>query len=378
MSAWETVKLGDVASIDRRGVDPRVLPGDTYYLGLEHIARGGEIVGSSTVEQAELASTKFRFDRNHVLFGKLRPNLGKVARPEKSGICSTDILPIRPGPKLDRSYLVHYLRQPAVVDNAAAHASGANLPRLSPSALSWFGLPLPPVDEQRRIAAILDEADAIRAKRRSQLAHLDELPKALFHEMFKDDRDVAPLGSAAQFSGGGSLPESISFEDQAEGTLLMRVSDMNAPGNEKYIRNTARWTSRATVRSTTVDGASVIIPKRGAAIATNKKRISTRRTALDPNLMGITPDPAELDVEYLYAWFCSFDLSRMVSGSSVPQLNKKDLAPLEIPLPPLQAQQVFAQETTAIRAERDRVARALEADDELFSALQHRAFRGEL
>lgn len=257
-----------------------------------------------------------------------------------------------------------------------------SVPRRRRSSVKDFlNLPLPelpPRPEQRRIAAILDEADAIRAKRRSQLAHLDELPKALFHEMFKDDRDVAPLGSAAQFSGGGSLPESISFEDQAEGTLLMRVSDMNAPGNEKYIRNTAHWTSRATVRSTTVDGASVIIPKRGAAIATNKKRISTRRTALDPNLMGITPDPAELDVEYLYAWFCSFDLSRMVSGSSVPQLNKKDLAPLEIPLPPLQAQQVFAQETTAIRAERDRVARALEAHDELFSALQHRAFRGEL
>src|SRR5699024_6383059 len=80
----------------------------------------------------------------------------------------------------------------------------------------------------------------------------------------------------------------------------------------------------------------------------------------------------------LFEWFRSFNLSSITSGSSVPQLNKKDLSPLALPLPPLAEQRVFSEKLTAIDAERDRVARALDADDELFAALQHRAFRGEL
>jgi type I restriction enzyme, S subunit len=112
----KVVELGEVADIERRGVDPSSLPPDTPYLGLEHIERGGRIIGPDTVAGAELASTKFVFTKDHVLFGKLRPNLGKVTRPHFSGVCSTDILPIRPGQHLDRGYLAHYLAQPSMVD----------------------------------------------------------------------------------------------------------------------------------------------------------------------------------------------------------------------------------------------------------------------
>lgn len=94
--------------------------------------------------------------------------------------------------------------------------------------------------------------------------------------------------------------------------------------------------------------------------------------------MGVSPDQEKLLTDYLFHWFQSFDLQSIASGSTVPQLNKKDLAPLSIPLPPLREQHAFAEKVTAVRAERDHVARALEADEELFAALQHRAFRGEL
>lgn len=192
-----TVALGEVARIERRGVDPRDLPGETRYLGLEHIARGGRIVGSDTIAGADLSSTKFLFTPEHVLFGKLRPNLGKVTRPGFSGVCSTDILPIRPDEALDRDYLAHYLVQPLMVDFAAARATGANLPRLSPSALAQFPILVPALGEQRRIAAILDAADAIRAKRRAQLTHLDELPQALFHQHFVGERRVVAFGGSS-------------------------------------------------------------------------------------------------------------------------------------------------------------------------------------
>ncbi len=146
------IELGSVATIERKGVDPTALLPDTLYLGLEHIERGGRIIGRNTVAGAELASTKFQFTPEHVLFGKLRPNLGKICRPEFAGVCSTDILPIRPGKDLDRDYLAHYLSQPSMVNFATSRTSGANLPRLSPAVLEKFPIPLPPLPEQRRTA----------------------------------------------------------------------------------------------------------------------------------------------------------------------------------------------------------------------------------
>lgn len=378
MSAWESVALGDVATIDRNTVSPHNVPESTYYLGLEHIARGGDIVDSSTVGDAQLTSNKFHFDTRHILYGKLRPNLAKVANPAEHGICSTDILPILPGERLDRRYLLHYLRQPSTVSFASSRASGANLPRLSPTELSSFVIPLPPIDEQRRIASILDETDALRTKRRAQLANLDELPQSLFDEIASCKFKTATLAEIATLTGGGTLPSGEQFSGQTDGTLLLKVSDMNHPENRIFMRRAANWTDGKTLHSATLNSGAVVFPKRGAAIATNKKRITTRRSSLDPNLMGVSPNPDRLLTDYLFSWFQSFDLLNISSGSTVPQLNKKDLAPLLIPLPPLRIQQAFANKVTAIRAERDRVAKALDADEELFAALQHRAFRGEL
>ncbi|MGB3686302.1 MAG: restriction endonuclease subunit S [Ornithinimicrobium sp.] len=82
-----------------------------------------------------------------------------------SGLCSTDTLPVLPTGNVDRDYLAHYLSQQSVVDFATSRASGAILPRLSPAELARFQIPLPPIEERRRIAAILDQADALRVKR---------------------------------------------------------------------------------------------------------------------------------------------------------------------------------------------------------------------
>ncbi len=202
------VTLSEVVAIERTGVDPASLAPDVRYLGLEHIERGGRIIGHDTVGAAALASTKFQFTPEHVLFGKLRPNLGKVARPDFEGVSSTDILPIKPGLRLDRDYLVHFLRQPSMVEYAATRASGANLPRLSPTVLGTFEIPLPPIEEQRRIAAILDQADAIRTKRRQVLVRLEDLIRSAFHTTCETGEvfPVKPLASLGAISTGRTPP----------------------------------------------------------------------------------------------------------------------------------------------------------------------------
>src|SRR5262249_16889516 len=151
-----------------------------------HIDSEGTFVGVKGVDVGELASNKFRFGPDHVLFGKLRPYLKKTARPEFEGVCSTDILPILPGPHLNRDYLFHYLRHPRVIEQAVLKSTGANLPRLSPRDLAAFEIPVLPMPEQCHIADTLDRADAIRRKRKEAVALTDELLRSLFLEFFGD------------------------------------------------------------------------------------------------------------------------------------------------------------------------------------------------
>ncbi|WP_054107797.1 restriction endonuclease subunit S [Novosphingobium sp. AAP83] len=179
-------RLGEVAAIERDGIAPEKIVAGTPYLGLEHIESGGRIISSEPVANGELASMKFQFGPEHLLYGKLRPYLAKIALPDFAGICSTDILPVKVGPDLDKRYLAYFLRQPRMVDFANSRSSGANLPRLSPKALADFQIPLPPLPEQRQIAAILDQTDALRRKRAEALSRLNALGQAIFYEMFGD------------------------------------------------------------------------------------------------------------------------------------------------------------------------------------------------
>lgn len=117
------VPLGAIALIERNTIAPQAIPAGTPYVGLEHIERGGRLIGHEVIGDFSVASSKFRFGPDHILYGKLRPNLGKITRPSFGGVCSTDILPIRPGSHVDRDYLAHYLAQPRMIDHAASRAT---------------------------------------------------------------------------------------------------------------------------------------------------------------------------------------------------------------------------------------------------------------
>ena len=130
---WPTGALDSIAILDRQSIHPSEAETATPYLGLEHLDGDGGINCVQTVGSAELKSNKFQFSDRHVLFGKLRPYLRKIARPKFSGVCSTDIIPILPRDGISRDYLFYFLRTPDTVNLATSRCSGVNLPRLSPS-----------------------------------------------------------------------------------------------------------------------------------------------------------------------------------------------------------------------------------------------------
>jgi type I restriction enzyme S subunit len=286
---------------------------------------------------------------------------------------------------IDSRYLYHWFSSPRT--QALARSFGqqtTNISNLNLNRCLDMELPLPPITQQRRIADILDGADELRAKRRQALARLDDLTQAIFFDMFgranssNEDWPVRRLGDVADFFAGSSLPDGEPFCSQPDGHFLIKVSDMNRPGNEVRLVVSQLWRRTPGARAATCPAGSLVIPKRGAAIATNKKRITTRASILDPNLMAITPKPADLDLSYLYQWFAEFDLSAITSGSSVPQLNKQDLRPIPIVIPPIGAQREFA----LLRARIGEIGESHRSQitqlDTLFSSLQQRAFAGQL
>ncbi len=119
--------------------------------------------------------------------------------------------------------------------------------------------------------------------------------------------------------------------------LYLKVGDMNLPENEYEIISSSRYIDQ--YNSThLVPINSVIFPKRGGAIATNKKKLVLQKQILvDLNTMAFTPIPP-MNLMYCYYWFLLIDLGKINSGSSVPQINNKDIEPLLIPIPPISEQ----------------------------------------
>jgi type I restriction enzyme, S subunit len=186
------------------------------------------------------------------------------------------------------------------------------------------------------------------------------------------------LGKVADFYAGTTLPNGEPFRGQKDGVLLVKVSDMNLPGNETELLTCQLWSPIAGTNAATCPKGTVIFPKRGGAIGTNKKRLTVRASVLDPNLMGVVGRPEHLETSFLFHWFLHFDLTTLISGSSVPQLNKRDLAPLKIALPPVERQREFSHHLQRVEKIRASQQAALAKTHTLFVSIQHRAFNGEL
>ncbi|HST19783.1 MAG TPA: restriction endonuclease subunit S [Blastocatellia bacterium] len=138
----------------------------------------------------------------------------------------------------------------------------------------------------------------------------------------------------------GQTPKGIDrFSNPAGDIPWLRISDMNRIGNERLMNNAEVLVSNQDVRSLGLHvrpAGTIIFPKRGGAIATNKKRLLVRPSAYDLNTMGIISPPELTD--YLWWWFATIDLAKLSDGSNVPQINHGDIEFLRVPLPPINEQ----------------------------------------
>jgi len=127
------------------------------------------------------------------------------------------------------------------------------------------------------------------------------------------------LNIACTFKSGKTISKDI--EKQLAEILYVKVGDMNLNGNEEFITTSSRFVDKNTIKENDIiPVGAVIFPKRGGAIATNKKRKIIKPTIVDLNTMAVIPTNKLLS-DLLYYWFFSFDLVDISNGTSIPQIN---------------------------------------------------------
>jgi type I restriction enzyme S subunit len=160
----------------------------------------------------------------------------------------------------------------------------------------------------------------------------------------------------------------------------VKVSDMNLAGNDNsfVIANVQKRLPLTLARKKMIPPNAVVFPKRGAAIATNKKRLTTTWTVLDPNLIAVHPK-TNVDSNFLFYWTQTLDLKAITDPGPTPQLNKKDLTPLRMPLPPnIEEQREIARVFSTVEAKIDLHRRSRASLNGLFRTLLHQLMTAEI
>ena len=384
--------LGPICSFLNGGTPSRGV--SRYYQGDVPWITGADISGpradtarSFITEEAIRESATNRVPAGTVLL-VTRTSVGKVAVAAMELCFSQDITAITPDPHcLDTSYLVHFLRtkQP----HLERLARGATIKGVTREAVANLAIPLPPLPEQRRIAEILDKADALRAKRRAALAQLDTLTQSIFLDMFGDPATnpkewpvVLLRESTARIQIGpfGSL---LHQEDYVEGGMpLVNPKHIQHGAIQLDPSETVSARKFAELDTYHLQAGDVVMGRRGEM---GRCAIVTEDSG--PLLCGTGSLLVRPDNEHTTSLFLLFLLSsaalkarleHLSLGQTLPNLNSQIVESLEVPLPPLTVQLEFAARVDGARQVVNAQKKAASQLSLLFASLQQRAFRGEL
>jgi type I restriction enzyme S subunit len=364
-------------------------PGYLPVLRAGNISEDGLVFDALVFVPAERISAKQKIRENDVVIAASSGSIdvvGKAARAltDYEGGFGAFCKVLRPGPMVDPAYFAHFFRTPVYRRRVSALAAGVNINNLRNEHLDEMVVPLPPLPEQRRIAEILDKADALRAKRRAVLAQLDTLAQSIFLDMFGDHTNVLKrwpikkLGELLDFLTSGSRGWAEYYSDS--GALFLRIQNVrndelllddiayvNAPDTAEAKRTKVQ--SGDVLLSITADlGRSAVVPEGIGTAFINQHLSILRTTALVPR--------------FLSAYFSSPAGQRQVLGRNRQAvkagLNFDDIRSFLVPLPPIDLQREFARRVGVVEKLKAVQRASLAKLDALFASLQHRSFRGEL
>lgn len=332
----------------------------------------------------EMAAGYSYFQSGDILIAKITPcfqnsKIAQAVVPTNHAFGSTEFHVLRPKAScIHGRYLLHFLRQEWVLREGERKMTGsAGQRRVPKHFLESLLLPTPPIEEQRRIAVILDQAEALRAKRRTALAKLDSLAQSIFIEMFGDPAinpnswKTYPIGDLGDIHTGKTPPSSL--DGMFGGPVPFAT-----PGDldSKLTHFQRSLTPAGAEYSKVVRPGSALV---GCIGNIGKMAKTPVRCSFNQQINAIEWG-ANVDDDFGIASL-SFVVPQMLalsSSTTVPILNKSSFSTILIPVPPLTEQKQFAQRIHKIEQTCSRHGKSLDLLNGLFAVLQHRAFRGEL
>jgi type I restriction enzyme, S subunit len=393
MSRWDLVALGEIFEIARGG-SPR--PIDDYITddpdGINWI-----MIGDASEESKYISHTKKRIRQEGVKRSRVvhpgdflltnSMSFGKPYILRTSGCIHDGWLVLSKKVEgVDPDFFYHLLRSKVIYSEFARLAAGATVKNLNIELVSGVKVLLPPLPEQRRIAEVLDRAEALRAKRRAALAHLEVLAGAAFFDLFGDlvknnpNWPVASVGDLCRRVTVGIVVQPASYY-RASGVPALRSLNVRpneivtndlvffSPEDNERLSKTRIWQDDIVLVRSGKPGTAAIIPEELSGI-----------NAID--LLIVTPDAERIHPSYLCWYFNSAGGQQIVLGEQRGQiqkhLNVASLKAAPIAVPPLTLQHEFARRVAAVERLKAAQRTSLAEMDALVASLQHRAFRGEL
>lgn len=371
---------------------------DAPRAGFLPVLRAGNITDDGLVFDdlvfvpAERISEKQKIQRNDVVIAASSGSLdivGKAAQAleDFDGGFGAFCKVLRPNSKVHPRYFAQFFKTPEYRRRISALAEGVNINNLRNEHLDDMEIPLPSLEEQRRIADILDGAEALRVKRQATLARLDTLARAIFIHLFGD-----PVANPKGWP-------TLNFEQLCERVtvgIVVRPASYYVPHGVPALRSlnikrgyisleelvyVSEADNRTTLAKTRLKAGDLVIVRSGqpgtaAVVPSELDGVN----AID--LLIATPNREVSDAVFLCHFFNSAGGDHLVLASQRGQIQKHlnvgALNRAVIPLPPIELQREFARRVTAVEKLKTAQQTSLSETDALFDSLQYRAFRGEL
>lgn len=398
VSRVRNVPVGEIAAINPKGPGSGTLSQDDLvdFLPMSDLSEDGTMAISAQRPYSEVAKGYTAFRGGDVLLAKITPcfennkiGLADVATDWAFG--STEFHVLRPGKDVDSRYLLHFLRQDAIRMAGEKRMTGSGGQRRVPrSFLEELPIPLPPLAEQKRIAAILDQADALRRLRRRALDHLNTLGQAIFQEMF---------GTLDQ--GSGRWPQADLAEVLVDVTngltrrarpgeqgkqIVLRLKDIRDGYIDFDHPSRMSLTAKEEAKYRVAPGDLLFIRVNGNPEYVGRNAVFERHSEdayFNDHVMRVRLNTARIEPTFLsHILNSAFGKSQIAvnrkTSAGQHTINQTGLGAIHVPLPPVQLQARFADRLRKASKKAEQFNLSAAQLDRLFSSLQHRAFTGQL
>lgn len=311
-----------------------------------------------------------------------RMAVGKVAINAVDMAINQDLKALKLKAGVDTRYLLNALM--AKAPSLEAQATGATVKGITLDMLRSLEIPLPPLEEQKRIAAILDQADDIRRKRQHAIDRLNQLGQAIFHEMFgRGDSSAIPLSDYFEEIRMGPFGSMLHKSDYVDGGIPlinpMHITDGKIAPNPKFSIEQRKAKELSSYRLKEGD---VVVGRRG-----EMGRCAVVLAAHDGYLCGTGSMFLRAAVDKADPFFITEliksknvikKIEAVASGVTMMNLNSTSFDRVMVPKISIEEQQAYFKRVRFISDSMQTLKNHLSRTNYLFASLQHRAFAGEL